>query len=275
MSKRPSLFHQLLTSLREQQCFGQSKHRAKRIAIAQAKMKGKSGFGVPPDGIYSVATFAVYRQVAHEFAVWCRKNTGARTMEEAREYVGLYLQERIAQGKSAWTIQRDRSALRKIFRDRELASEVELPKRRLKNIKRSRCPVKMDKDFDPEKHKDLVDFAQATGLRRHELEALTPADIYWRGSTLVARVRQGKGGKAREVTVVKGMENRVLEIIEGKDINRPIFDNIPKAMDVHSYRALYANIRMCQADEKEVTQDLGHNRVEVLRGHYVRSRWTY
>lgn len=270
MAKCPSLFHQLLTSLREQQRFGESKHRAKRIAIAQAKMHGKSGFGVAPQGVFSVQTFAGYRQTCKEFASWCKENGNPRTMEGARPYVALYLQHRIYSGKSAWTIQKDRSALRKVYQDQELASEVELPKRRLKDIKRSRRPVAMDKNFNLELHRDLIDFETATGLRRHELAVLTPEDIFWRGTRLVTRVKQGKGGKYREATVIKGMEDRVLDIIQGKDSKQPIFDRIPKAMDVHSYRALYANIRLCQDEEKQVTQDLGHNRTEVLRGHYIR-----
>jgi integrase len=270
MAKRPSLFHQLLTSLRNQQRFGESKHQAKRIAIAQAHIEGKSGFGVAPRGVFSVQTFAGYRQTCREFAHWCKDNGNPKTLEEARPYVALYLQYRIDQGMSAWTLQKDRAALRKVYQDPYLASEIELPRRRLKDIKRSRRPVGMDKDFNKELHKELIDFETATGLRRHELAAITPSDIYWRGSTLVARVKQGKGGKYREATVIKGMEDKVLKIIQSRAIDKPIFDNIPKAMDVHSYRALYANIRLCQDEEKQVTHDLGHNRTEVLRGHYVR-----
>lgn len=270
MAKRPSLFHQLLVALKDQQRFGESKHQAKRIAIAKAKMEGKNGFGVAPEGIFSVQTYAGYRQTCREFTRWCKENGNPRTLEEARPYVALYLKHRIDRGLSAWTVQKDRSALRKVYEDPNLASEIELPKRRLTDIRRSRLPAKMDWQFNKELHQDLVDFETATGLRRHELEAITPSDIYWRGSTLVARVKQGKGGKYREATVIKGMEDKVLKIIQSRAIDKPIFDNIPKAMDVHSYRALYANIRLCQDEEKQVTQDLGHNRTEVLRGHYVR-----
>lgn len=270
MSKRPSLFHQLLTSLREQECFGQSKHRAKREAINQAHTEGRSGFGVAPEGIFSVVTFAGYRQVAHEFAAWCKENTKSRTMEEARFYTGFYLQERIDHGLSSWTIQRDRSALRKIFQDPELCWEIAVPRRRLSNIKRSRNPVDMDKYFDPAEYPEQVDFCRATGLRRHELEAICPKDIYWKGENLIAFVSQGKGGKPREVTVLPGMELRMLQIIECRQPDKPIFEHIPAKMDVHSYRAEYATARLKHAPEKVVTRDLGHNRTEVLRGHYIR-----
>lgn len=271
MSKRPSLFHQMLTSLREQECFGRSKHQAKREAIAHAHAEGRSGFGVAPDGIYSVVTFAGYRQVAHEFATWCKQNTLARTMKEARFYAGFYLKERINRGLSAWTIQRDRAALRKIFQDPELCWEVAVPKRILSNIKRSRYPVASDKYFDPVEYADIVDFCRATGLRRHELEVICPKDVWWQDENLIAFVHQGKGGKPREVTVMAGMELRVLQIIEGRQPDKPIFDYIPDKMDVHNYRAEYATARLDIALEEVVSKDLGHNRVDVIRCHYARN----
>lgn len=215
-------------------------------------------------------TFAGYRQVCHEFAGWCTRNKYARTMPEAKDYVGHYLQERIDRGLSAWTIQRDRSALRKVYHDPELVAEVNVPRRRLKDIKRSRCQVAMDKNFSEEKHQDEVDFCKATGLRRHELVMVTPIDVYWQDDKLMVCVRQGKGGKAREATVVSGMENRVLEIIKDRNPEQPIFPQITSKMDVHSYRRKYSFVRQEQAPELEVSHDLGHNRVDVIRGHYSR-----
>lgn len=268
MGKRPSLFHQMLTSLREQERFGHSKHLVKREAIAQAHIDGRSGFGVAPAGVYSVVSFKTYRQVAREFSIWCRENTKARTMDEAQFYAGFYLQSRINSGLSAWTIQRDRSALRKIFQDPDLCWEVVVPKRKLANIKRSRQQVKMDEYFDPNKHRDLVDFCQATGLRRHEVKAICPEDIRWQSDRLIAIVHQGKGGKARDVTVMPGMETRVLQIIEGREQGKPIFVKVPSKMDVHSYRREYSFARQEQAEEIEVSHDLGHNRLDVIRGHY-------
>jgi integrase len=130
----------------------------------------------------------------------------------------------------------------------------------------------MDQHFDESKHQDLVDFCQATGLRRHELVAVTPLDVYWQNEKLIAYVRQGKGGKAREVTVLQGTELRLLQIIEGRPPGKPIFAKIPTTMDVHSYRAQYAAARLEQAEIIEVSRDLGHNRTDVIRGHYAGRR---
>jgi|LSQX01.2.fsa_nt_gb integrase len=270
MGKKPSLFHQLLSALREQQRFGESKHQAKKIAIAQAHSKGQSGFGATPEGIYAIGTFASYRQVAREYADWCRRNTHARTIEEAKFYAGFYIQERIEFGLSAWTIQRDRSALRKIFRDSDLAWEIEVPIRHLSDIKRSRLTVAMDKHFDVEEHRDIIDFCLATGLRRHELVAICPRDIWRKDGKLVALVKQGKGGKRREVTVLEDMEFRVIQIIAGRSPDEPIFRKVPQNMDVHNYRSKYAQSRLEYAPEEVVTRDMGHNRTDVMRYHYAR-----
>lgn len=269
MSKRPSLFHQLLTALREQQRFGESKHEAKRLEIRRAHAWGRSGFGVAPRGIFSISTFASYRQTCHEFAVWCREHGNPKWMEDAYDLVPVYIQHRINQGCSAWTVQKDRSALRKVFRDPNLASEIQLPRRRIADIKRSRRPVKMDADFNPENHPDLVDFARGTGLRRHELAAVIGQDVKDRGGKVYVIVRQGKGGKRREVIVESGHVARVKEIARQSG-DGPIFARIPKTMDVHSYRREYTQLRLQEADEKEVTQDLGHERIDVMRLHYGR-----
>jgi integrase len=194
-------------------------------------------------------------------------------MDDARFYVAEYLQGRINRNLSAWTIQRDRSALRKIYQDRQLASEVSVPRRKLKNIKRSRFPVAMDKAFNTENHRDMIDFANATGLRRHEMLLMTPSDVYWKDEILYVHIRQGKGGKPREATVVAGMEERILEIIQGLEPNQLIFQSIPIRMDVHSYRREYSFARQEQVSELETSHDLGHNRVDVIRGHYSRIKW--
>jgi hypothetical protein len=49
-------------------------------------------------------------------------------------------------------------------------------------------------------------------------------------------VRQGKGGRPRAAQVRADMQDQLLEIIDGRDPEQPIFPHIPKAMDVHADR---------------------------------------
>jgi len=238
---------------------------AKNEAIKKAKQEGMTGFGVAPEGIFSVVTYATYRQVAFEYSTWCKGK--ARTMEEAEKYVPQYLRERIYKGLSPWTLQRDRSALRKIFRNRTLGNEVKLPKRSYKTISRSRHEVAMDKKFAEGKHRDTVDFCRAAGLRRHELIKVKPSDVSLNGNSII--VWQGKGGKTRQVTVVSSMVERLKEILVNKDPQQELFPKIPAKMDVHSYRREYAQARLEEADPMTVSGDLGHNRLDVMKYHYM------
>lgn len=68
------------------------------------------------------------------------------------------------------------------------------------------------------------------------------------------------------------MEKPVLEILQGKDLDKPIFARIPKEMDVYSYRGEYATTRLNGAEEIDVSHDLGHNRIDLIRGHYIRRK---
>lgn len=282
---KPSLFHLFRLSLEEQLQLGKPKHLAKKQAIEEAHAQGRTGFGVEPRGIYSCGkrgTLQNYFEVAHHFAEWCKAH-GIRSWEGAREAASVYLQERVDRGLSPDTLQKDRSALRKIFHDRLLCCDVELPVRHKKDLKRSRYPVVMDAKFSEEKNRDLVDMARATGCRRGELSRLTPGDFYWKDGQLWVHIRRGKGGKKYNKRVLQSMVERVLEIISGKELNKPLFETIPVRADIHSFRRQYAQARLFEEKQKdfirgqernrrekelEVSRDLGHNRVDVLRRHY-------
>ena len=45
-------------------------------------------------------------------------------------------------------------------------------------------------------------FCKETGLRRHELVAVLPEDIRYENDILYVHVKQGKGGKSRNVQVI-------------------------------------------------------------------------
>jgi integrase len=283
MAKRPSLFHQLLMSLNNQRRIGQSKHLAKKKAIALARVEGRSAFGAAPPGIYSIVTYKDYRQAAHEFAVWAATR-GAKWMKEAKLLAADYLQERVDQGYAPATLKKDRSALRKIFDDRELAAEVKLPVLSYKDTKRSRVPVANDRHYSPKRHQAEETFAEATGLRRHELVAARPMDIHaGPDGQLFLDVPHGKGGRPRVVQVRADMHNQVMAIIDGLDPEQPIFPHVPSAMDVHAHRYSYSVARQDEEDdldartgiertrkekERAVASDLGHNRTGVVRYSY-------
>lgn len=287
MSRRPSLFHLAYESLRDQLRPGHSKHKVKQEALRKAREIGLSGrerwrmmnAAVFEYGIFSYKTFETYIKVAREFTTWIKEVKGikrADSLDEIKQYAREYLLYRKEQALSAWTLKLDRAALAKIFRDNRFLADVELPKRRIENVKRSRYVTAGDRRFDPAKNRDLVDFARATGLRRRELSKVTVRDVREENGRLYVHVERGKGGKSRDVRVRGDLADRLREIVaaaerEGRD---RLFDAVPQYADIHFYRREYAKARLEEekargVDEaramREVSQDLGHKRLDVLR----------
>jgi integrase len=161
----------------------------------------------------------------------------------ADAWVSQYLREQIEQGKSAYTLQTMRSALRLCFGP-HVATSVKMPRRRRRDITRSRVPVKQDAHFQPKNWPEHILFAEATGLRRGEMRDVRVGDITQKSDgTVFVHVNNGKGGKARDVVVLSGYEHRLLAMIEGRDPGEHLFTRMPKNMDIQSYRRASAQER--------------------------------
>jgi site-specific recombinase XerC len=235
------------------------------------------------EGIYSISTMKTYRKESSYFANWVKqKYPATKWLQDARQFVPEYLQSRIEKGDSAWTLQMVRSALRKLYQEPGLAGEIKLPIRRKNEIKRSRGPKVMDKKFSVERNRNLVDFCRATGLGRRELRELRVDHVYRADDRLMVFVDQGKGGRPRSVPVLRTLESRVLEIIEGKKPDQLVIECIPIRADIHGYRREYANAlyeewagTKYDSDDKNeevmlaVSAALGHNRLDVISRNYL------
>jgi integrase len=206
--------------------------------------------------------------------------------------VTQYLTEHVVADRSAYTLQTERAALRLFFGDWSLAAAVSIPRRTRTTITRSRGPAGHDRHFQPANWQAHIRFAQACGLRRAELRDLRVRDVYTSSDgTLFVHVKNGKGGKAREVPVLKGHEQEVLAVVQGRAPHEKVFDHIPGHMDVHSYRRDSAQRRYLQqapeqalppvegrlrrddydpAAAQQVSWALGHNRLDVVLRHYLR-----
>jgi integrase len=245
--------------------------------------------------IHSYKTRATYQEQTIRFAKWVRQHhqiiSLAQLDPRADELATAYLQQQAASGKSPYTLQTERAALRLFFDNHALAATVMIPRRERARITRSRGPKKHDRHFQPENWPELVKFARATGLRRHELRALRCSDILARDGQLVAHVASGKGGLERNVPVLAGCESDVLAMREGRDPEEPVFPSIPKHFDVHSERREYAQAlylqfalgrtlppaqgRLKRKDydreaAERVSAALGHRRVDIVLRHYIR-----
>jgi integrase len=293
---RKSIVKEVIDRLDAKMAIGQSRHEAKQAARAS----GERIWAYSTERIHSFKTRSIYQGHLVRFARWARATYQIKSLAEldarAPELASAYVQQRLEEGKSPYTLQAERAALRLLFGDRTLAQDVTLPRRMGVNITRSRGPVAHDRHIQLANWQPLIRFLQATGLRRNEVRLLLVGDIVtydtdpdYAGQTTV-KVRNGKGGKSRTVPVLAGHEHDVLCQKEGRQDDEPVFSSIPRHLDVHSYRREYAQAlylalapgrslpptdhlrRSDYAAEAVlyVSRALGHNRTSIVLQHYLR-----
>lgn len=283
MGKLGSMTHQVEQALLSQLRIGSSRHAAKEDEKTYS-----------PKGIFSYGTLETYLREGCSFAKWAKEAHRCNTLEKARPYIEEYIQNGIDRGLSSATLCTQRAAICKLYGISADTLHIQLPERRRADITRSREDAARDRGFSLRKNRDIIEFAKATGLRRHELAAVKPSNIGVRadGSVFLFDIK-GKGGKVRTVDVLPGHEQAVCKYLH-KPQDRRIFSHIPSHMDVHGYRREYADAmykaaleRMgpsgeryfCRRDKRGTVYDreamryvsnqLGHNRISVIAEHYL------
>lgn len=106
------------------------------------------------------------------------KHPQCTTLKSAKKYVNEWLQTRVDDGLSAWTISMETCALCKFYKiDPDSKNRFQPPERKRADIKRSRGEVSRDRHFSETNNAELIAFCRSTGLRRSELQALKGADL--------------------------------------------------------------------------------------------------
>lgn len=245
--------------------------------------------------IYSYKTLAVYIESMKRFAKWCRDEHGVRDVSKMRPYVNDYIQHLRSDGASAWTQKRDLSAIGKYYQH-SFFKEVETDARHRSEIFRSREVTNSDPHFSRDRNSELVNFCRNTGLRRRELEALTGGMMIYKGDQAYIRVLTGKGGRSRLVPVLNN-DQSVIDRMNSTEEGEKVWGKVHSHADIHSYRADYANalyssiardpktldpeeVYHCRGDKigcwydkiamKEVSEALGHSRIDVIAQNYLR-----
>ena len=164
-----SLHQQAYDRLTGMQAFGESKKEAKR----DGTMDGK---------IFSFSTYRTYYKHVKYFIKWVQERyPEVTTLKAAKRYVGEWLQERVDQHLSAWTIQTECAALCKLYGIKpDDPQRFQPPKRKREEIKRSRIPAVRDKHFSVTNNHELIRFCQGTGLRRAGVESVRGRDLMTR-----------------------------------------------------------------------------------------------
>jgi len=279
---KQSLLQQMTAVYQDKLRIGESKH-AHKIA------------GDATEYIFSWSTYKAYTKHARYFLTWAKSKYKCKTLAQARQYADEWLQLRINEGKSAYTIKLELAALCKLYGD-TAADYIPTPPRLRKNIVRSRRQAVRDAHFSEANHADFCEFARSTGLRRAELKALTGDKVLQEnGEWYVIVNKMSKGGKPRKAPIV-GNVAKIVSMMQTAGTGK-VFEKIPNGADIHGYRADYATtvylmharplkslpreeIYCCRKDRKgvhfdrkamlEASRALGHNRISIVGEHYIR-----
>jgi len=278
--RRPSLKRQIKLAIDAQLKIGQSKYHAKK-ELRRLHQPGQRWL----DGIYSIETAQNTRKLSIAFSEWIKVSHGCRWLDECRQYATEYLVFREGQGDSPNTLKNRRAALRRLYNDPTVANDYQAPKRRRQDIKRSRYAAIRDAHFSTERNKDLVVFCLGTGLRRHEVAAVRPEDVFREGDKVYIFVAQGKGGKKRTVQAWGPYSDNIWSIARARDGQERIFERVHSHADIQALRRQFAQAKYLEEAHQtfdiknynkealsEVSIQLGHGpkrRDVILRG-YVR-----
>ncbi len=258
------LHQQAYDRLTGMQAFGESK----REAVAN---------GTDRDKIFSVNTYKTYWKHTKYFISYIKEHhPECTTLKSAKKYVNEWLQHRVDQGLSAWTIQAEAKAMGKLYgitpEDKDYFTP---PKRNRQDIKRSRGVRERDKHFSKTNNDELIRFCRGTGLRRAELESLKGSDLVTREQIeaeisrieglpasertpgverhlevlqdtrmfdceFFTHVRSGKGGRERMSPIIGKDVGMIVERIQNTPADEKVWQFVHQSADIHSYRGDYA-----------------------------------
>ena len=284
---KKSLVRQVQEALQAKLCPGDSKHMDKNTPEGTSSK------------LYSFGTYRTYMNVGIKFARFCKENHGCKNLDQCRQYVNEYLQER-GKSCSAYTVKLDAAALGKLYGE-STTNFICTESRSRGAVTRSRGTKAMDKHFSASKNTELVNFLKSSGLRRSEAAHVRGSDLRPCSSSPVGlgvfvRSSGAKGGRERVAPLY--CSSQVAKEIADRCAaagDKRLFARIHSKLDVHSLRAEYgqnvylANARpaekllpgeryYCRNDLRGLVLDrrsmqicshaLGHNRIQVTT-HYL------
>lgn len=255
--------------------------------------------GISADKIYSFATYKTYWKHIKYFIKWVKeKHPEVTTLKKAKKLVPEWLQSRVDEKLSAWTIQTEAAALNKLYGiTPDDPSRFQPPRRRKEDITRSRGTKVRDAHFSEAANEELVNFCKACGFRRNVLERLKGGDLYDReraetaleaaknaGDTALAKAfsdglrtfpeqtyfilhRNDKGGKTRLSPIVGPKADKVVQRMKDTPKGEKVWQYVNTNCDVHGYRSDYATFLYKQYARPIETLDF-HNKIRCADGKY-------
>ncbi len=94
-----------------------------------------------------------------------------------------------------------------------------------------------------------------------------------------------KGGKERDAHILEKYQEKLKNVLESREMGKPLFESYTKKIDNHAFRREYAKNRYAEIlDDRNdkmdyrvfdkfvlevLTKDLGHNRLDVVIYNYL------
>lgn len=287
------LHQQAYDRLTGMQAFGESKKEAEANGTAR-------------DKIFSFSTYRAYWKHTKYFIAYIKeKHPECTTLKSAKKHVNEWLQERVEQGLSAYTVQLEAKTMGKLYGiSPDDENYFKPPKRRRQDITRSRIDRVRDKHFSKANNDELIKFCRGTGLRRSELAALKGKDLVTREqieeeisrlehkqegeltqqeerhlsmlkdtmmfeSEYFTYVRNGKGGRKRMSPIIGKNAEQIIERMRDTPPEEKVWQHIHQCADIHSYRADYATA-MYKAHARAI-EDIPYDRVNRGTGKRFQS----
>lgn len=286
MARKKNLKIQLNEKLNGMLKIGTSRH-AEKLKFGQNNVKT----------VHSISTAENYRQVINQFGDWLRENKSdiwkSKDINKiSNEVISSYLKEREIKGLSAYTISRDIAALNKVLEKDITKHQVGLKNRSYKQIERSRSDKNKNLSSKILKKNELaIILAKAFGLRRHEILKVKKSDISLDHKSQIYQIKTiGKGGKFRQTIINSKYKEQLHKLLENKLENEILVNFYDNRIDNHAFRREYAQDRYVKLLKefkeqkiylgkdvkgfksevlKKVSNDLGHNRIDVVVYHYL------
>ena len=260
----------------------------------RSKYQDKHGDGIR-EYIYSYSTLKSYKKHAAYYLQWAKTEHKIRTLADAKPYINDWLAIRIKEGKAAPTIKLESAALAKLY-GCSTRDFISTPARHRADITRSRGMAARDVHFSLVNNQELINFCRGTGLRRVELEHLKPRQLWEHNGNYYLHIK-GKGGRWRDAPIIGAYKQEIIDRIQMTADDAYVWGRVSGHADIHGYRADYATSiyraaarpldtltvadkYYCRGDMKGVVLDraamaepseaLGHSRINVIAGHYIR-----
>jgi hypothetical protein len=191
------------------------------------------------------STYETYLRHLKYFTNYCKENHNCKSLDDCKEYIVEWLNTR--NNLSACTIALEITTICKLYNisTQDIRNMGYIAPERLRaNITRSRNDCVRDKHFSEANNIELVTFCKCFGLKRKELCSLKKENLIFEDNQyfiFVNSVNSGcESGKGRMVPFM-GTDNELKTILDYFAVceEKP-FAKVSNAMDVHSYRSIYA-----------------------------------